>query len=357
MTAEQHVHVSNVPAADMFIRITVLAAIAVTCFMIVRPFLPILAWGIIIAIAVYPWYSRLVVIVRGKHRFSAALFCLALFIALILPFSLIAETLAEGVHSLVVHLQDGTLTIPPPPSSVATWPIVGAPLSDFWNLASTNLGDALSRFAPQLKALIPVLLAASAGLGSAVLQFLLAILLAGFLLATGPTNAKIVRLVFDRLFLEKGPEFQELTEATIRSVTNGIIGVAIIQTICAGLGFILVGLPGAGLWTMLFLVAAVLQVGVVVLIPAVAFAFTITSTTGITLFVGWCIVVALMDNVLKPLLLGRGGKVPIAVIFLGVIGGFMAMGLIGLFVGAIILSVGYKLLLAWLSGAELEPSA
>jgi predicted PurR-regulated permease PerM len=357
MTAEQRVHTGNVPAADIFIRITVLAIIAVTCFLIVRPFLPILAWGIIIAIAVYPWYSKLVAIVRGKHRLAAALFCLALFIALIFPFSLIAETLAEGVHSLVVHLQDGTLTIPPPPSSVATWPIVGAPLSDFWNLASTNLGDALSRFAPQLKALIPVLLAASAGLGSAVLQFLLAILLAGFLLATGPTNAKVVGLVFSRLFLEKGPEFQELTEATVRSVTNGIIGVAIIQTICAGLGFILVGLPGAGLWIMLFLVAAVLQVGVVVLIPAAVVAFSIASTTSATFFAVWCVVVGLMDNVLKPLLLGRGGKVPIAVIFLGVIGGFMAMGLIGLFVGAIILSVGYKLLLAWLSGAELEPSA
>jgi predicted PurR-regulated permease PerM len=337
---------------DVFVRICLMAIIGVTCLMIVRPFLPIVAWGIIVSVATYPWYRRLNTIVGDRHNLSAVLFTMLLLTGLVLPLSLVAGTVVEGVQLLIRHLQDGTLAIPSPPPSLGSWPVVGAPLTNIWSLASTNLGEALSQFAPQLKGLVPGLLSASASLGSTVLQFIVSILLAGFFLATGPTSAKLVRQAFDRIFGKQGPEFAELTEATIRSVTNGIVGVAIIQAVFASLGFVVVGLPGAGLWGIIFLLAAVLQVGAVVLVPAVMLAFSIASTSNATFFLVWCIIVALMDNVLKPLLLGRGGKVPIAVIFLGVIGGFMAMGVIGLFVGAVILSLGYKLLLAWLKNPE-----
>ena len=138
----------------------------------------------------------------------------------------------------------------------------------------------------------------------------------------------------------------------MRSVTNGILGVAVIQSVFAGVGFMAVGLPGAGMWAALFLVASVLQVGPMVMIPAVIYAFAITSTGHALVFFVWCAIVGLMDNVLKPLMLGRGSKVPTAVIFIGVIGGFVAMGIVGLFVGAIILSVGYKLFLSWLREDE-----
>jgi predicted PurR-regulated permease PerM len=124
--------------------------------------------------------------------------------------------------------------------------------------------------------------------------------------------------------------------------------VALIQSLLAGLGFLVAGLPGAGLWAVIFLFAAVLQVGVLVLIPAVLYVFAVSSVTKAAIFLVWCLIVALVDNVLKPLLLGRGVAVPIAVVFLGAIGGFVAIGIIGLFVGAIVLSVGYKLFLAWL---------
>ena len=152
-----------------------------------------------------------------------------------------------------------------------------------------------------------------------------------------------------RIFGDKGPEFQQLIGATIRSVTSGILGVALIQSVLAGLGFLVAGLPGAGLWAVVFLVFALLQVGALVLIPAVIYVFATSSVTKAVIFMVWCLIVALIDNVLKPLLLGRGVAVPIAVVFLGAIGGFVAMGLIGLFVGAIVLSVGYKLFIAWLA--------
>jgi predicted PurR-regulated permease PerM len=141
--------------------------------------------------------------------------------------------------------------------------------------------------------------------------------------------------------------------ATIRSVTTGILGVAFIQSVLAGLGFLVVGLPGAGLWAVVFLIAAVLQVGVLVLIPAVVYVFAVSSMTKAVIFLIWCAIVGLSDNVLKPILLGRGVAVPIVVVFLGAIGGFVTLGIIGLFIGAIVLSVGYKLFLAWINEGSL----
>jgi len=181
-------------------------------------------------------------------------------------------------------------------------------------------------------------------------QFVLSILVTGILLANASGCAAVSHSLANRLFGDQGPAFEELAGSTVRSVTNGILGVAVIQSIFAGLGFLVAGLPGAGLWTLIFLFCAVLQIGALVLIPAAIYMFAIASTTKAIIFLVWCIVVGLMDNVLKPLLLGRGAAVPAAVVFLGAIGGFLAMGIIGLFVGAIVLSVGYKLFLAWLEG-------
>jgi predicted PurR-regulated permease PerM len=201
---------------------------------------------------------------------------------------------------------------------------------------------------PLVKSPAAGLLATSAGVGVGVLQFFVSIVIAGFLLATSSHGANLSRKLAIHLFGDKGAQFEALAEATIRSVTTGILGVALIQTLFAALGFFVVGLAGAGLWVLVFLISAVLQVGALVLIPAVIYVFATMGTAKAVAFLIWCIVVALMDNVLKPLLLGRGVPVPILVIFLGAIGGFMAMGIIGLFVGAIVLSVGYELFLAWL---------
>ena len=223
-------------------------------------------------------------------------------------------------------------------------------------MASTNLTGVVTKFAPQIHGRFPKLLSASAGLGGAVLQFILSILVSGLLLANAQAAYEVTRSLANRLFGDKGPEFQELVGSTIRSVTTGILGVALIQSVFASVGFLVVGLPAAGVWAVIFLIAAVLQVGVVTLIPAVIYVFAFASTTTAVIFLIWCIIVALMDNVLKPILLGRGVAVPIAVVFLGAIGGFVAMGIIGLFVGAIVLSVGYKLFLAWLNGTANKPS-
>lgn len=338
-------------AVEVSIHIGLVILMAVACFLILRPFLPLVAWGIIVAIAVYPRHRQLQLALGGRGVLSSVLITLLLLTFLLLPVVLLAGTLIGGIQTVAEHLKTGTPIIPPPPPSIGTWPLVGVPLKRAWSLASTNLTTALESFAPQIKAIAPALFAASAGLGLTVLQFALSIVVAGFLLANSRGGAGAAHSLANRIFGDRGPEFEQLAGSTIRSVTTGILGVALIQSVLAALGFLVVGLPWAGLWAIVFLVAAVFQVGTVVLIPAVIYIFATASVTKAAIFTVWCLIVALIDNVVKPLLLGRGVAVPIAVVFLGAIGGFVAMGIIGLFVGAIVLAVGYKLFIAWLDRA------
>lgn len=351
LTLESRVHNEGVAqrAVDVFIHIGLITLLAAACFVILRPFLPLLIWGIIVAVAVYPGYRKLRDLLGGRGGVAAVVCTILLLALLIVPVALLTGTLIEGVQAATTHFKNGTLIIPPPPPRVETWPLIGVPLKNLWSQASSNLNNVLRMFAPQIRTIVQGLLSASAGIGLTVVQFVLSILVAGVLLGYGRTASGVARSIANRLFGDRGPEFEELAESTIRSVTTGILGVAFIQSIFAGAGFLLVGLPGAGLWAAAFLFAAALQVGAIVLIPPVIYVFAVASSSKAVMFMIWCIFVGLMDNILKPLLLGRAAAVPMVVVFLGVIGGFMSMGIIGLFVGAIILSVGYKLLLAWLT--------
>ena len=334
--------------ASIFIGLAITLVSA--CLLILRPFIPLLAWGIIIAVAAYPGFRKLQSILRG-HEVLAAVFCTLILLAVvILPVVLLAQSLVHGIQGVTAHLKEGTTIVPPPPT-VENWPIVGARLASVWTLASKDLTKAIGMFAPQIESMLPGLLSTSAGIGLTFLQLVLSILVSGALLANAQSANEVTTSLANRVFGEKGPEYQQLIRATIRSVTLGILGVALIQAAFAALGFLLVGLPAVGIWTVMFIFAAVVQVGFLVLIPAVIYVFAVASVTKAVIFMAWCVIVGLMDNILKPLLLGRGVAVPIVVVFLGAIGGFVAMGIVGLFVGAIVLSVGYKLFLAWLDRA------
>jgi predicted PurR-regulated permease PerM len=359
--------ISRQPAADkwylsrsleVFIHLSLIALLVATCFVILRPFIGVVAWGLTIAIAGYPAYRRLDKLLGGRGTVAAVLFTVLLLTVVIVPIALLAQKLIGDFQDLAVRVQNGTLTIPPPRPNVATWPIIGKRLSELWGLASTNFSAALQSLAPQLKGAAAGLLTASAAVGIGVLQFFVSIVVAGFLLAYSRQGANLSRKLANHFFGSRGAQFEALAEATIRSVTTGILGVALIQSMLAGLGYLVVRLPGAGLWTLVFLIAAVLQVGPLTLIPALIYVFATMGTAKSVAFLIWCIFVALIDNVLKPLLLGRGVPVPILIVFMGAIGGFIAMGIIGLFIGAVVLSVGYELFLAWLDeGIASAPEA
>ncbi len=341
-------------ALEAAIRIGLVVLLVAWCFEIVKPFIVPVVWGIVIAIAVYPAYCWLERALAHRRGLAAALITLLMLVVLIGPTVLLAGTLADSARKLVTSLTDGTLPIPAPPAGIEDWPIIGHPLERFWRLASVNIAGALAEIKPQITAFGSWMLSAVAGLSLGILQFVLAIVIAGVLLAHAAGGGEAARAIATRMAGDRGAEYADLAQATIRSVTRGILGVALIQSLLAGLGFLAVGLPGAGLLALFCLLLAVVQVGPgLILLGASIYVFTEAETTPAVLFLIWNIFVALMDNVLKPMLLGRGSKVPMIVIFVGAIGGFLAEGIIGLFIGSVVLALSFTLFTAWL--AEPQP--
>ncbi len=339
-------------ALDTSIRIGLIALLVLWCFQIARPFIPLIVWGIILAIATYPLYKALCRMTGGRSRLAASILVISALLVLVVPSVLLTTNLVESATGLAEKVDAGELEVPPPPASIADWPIVGDRLHGFWTAASRNLDAALDPLHPQLTAVGQWVLGRAATAGIGLLVFALSVVLAGVLLAYGEPAAEAARRVAERLVPERGAEIVELSGATVQSVTRGILGTALIQSVLAGIGLLAAGVPAFGLWALLVLLLAVVQLPtLLVLVPIIVWVFATSSTGVAVLFAIWSTAVGLSDNILKPLLLGRGSDVPMLVIFIGAIGGFILNGIIGLFVGAVVLAVGYVLFKAWLEDA------
>lgn len=340
-------------ALQAAIRIGIVLLLVVWCFTLVRPFLVPIVWGIIIAVATYNLFGRLRALVGGRAGVAAGVYVVIGLVIVVFPAFLLAGTLVDGMRALAGGLAAGTLQVPPPPAVIESWPLIGGPLFRFWQLASLNLEQALGRIGPELTAIGQWLLAFIGGVALGLLQFVVAIFIAAALLVNAAGGERVAGAVASRLAGARGADYAELAVQTIRSVARGIIGVALIQSILAGLGFLVVGVPAAGLLALLCLLLAIVQVGPgLVLLLVVLYEFTVLDPTTAVLFTIWCVLVALLDNVLKPLLLGRGVRVPMLVVFIGAIGGVLTSGVLGLFVGPVVLGLGYTLVTAWLGAAE-----
>jgi len=335
--------------AEALIRIAFVLLLVVWCFMILRPFIGIIGWSVVMAVALHPTFERFRHLLGGRTKTAATLMTVAFLLVFIGPAVVLSETLVSGVRMIAKDLQAGTLTIPMPSESVRTWPIIGDRVADLWQLAATNLDAAIEQFRDEFAAMGRWLLGQAATVGLGLLQFVAAVVLSGVLLATARASSAMGKQIAGRIAGPNGDRFARLAVATTRSVARGVLGVALIQATLAGLGMLTVGIPGAGLWAIVALLFCIVQIGpALVLIPAVIYVFSTASTATAVLFLVWSIFVLLIDNVLKPLLLGRGVDVPMIVVVVGAIGGLLAMGVIGLFVGAIVLVLGYAALLAWL---------
>jgi predicted PurR-regulated permease PerM len=195
------------------------------------------------------------------------------------------------------------------------------------------------------------LLSSAADMGGAILMFIVSVIVAGVLLAYSENGSRFANRFAIRLAGDQGGDYVRAAESTVRSVAVGILGIAFIQAVLAGLGMLVAGIPGAGLWAFLCLLLAITQIGSLpVLLPAVIYMFVTADTLPAVLFTVWAVLVGLSDNILKPILLGRGVEAPMLVVLLGAIGGLIASGVVGLFVGAVIFTLGYKLFLVWLEG-------
>ncbi len=336
-------------ALETSIRIGLIALLVIWCFEVVRPFIQPIVWGIILAIAIHPAYLRLGRVMGGRERLAATILVVGSLLLLIVPSVMITTSLVESATELAGKLREGEVKIPPPPTAVADWPIIGGGLHALWAEASQDLEAALGQAQPLLKAIGRWMLSGGATAGFGIVMFALSIVIAGVLLSYGEQATDTARRIARRLVDERGDELVKLTGDTVESVTRGILGVALIQGLLAGIGLLVAGVPAAGLWALLVLLMAVVQIPTVLILgPIIVYVFATSSTTIAVLFAIWSLAVGFSDNVLKPMLLGRGVDVPTLVIFMGAIGGFILQGIIGLFAGAVVLSVGYTLFKAWL---------
>lgn len=342
---------------EVTIKVGLVIGLIVWCFMILKPFLMIILWGVILAVAVYPLFKSVTKWLGNSPKIAAVVVTVLLLAMVLLPGFLLGGSLADAIAYIREAFTSGKSMIPPPNDAVKSWPLVGPKLYETWNHASSDLADTAMDYREQLMAAASWFLTALTQAGVGVVMFIFSILVSGFFLIFSDTGADAARKIAVRLMGELGEETVANAELTIRNVARGILGVAFIQAFLAGIGFLVAGVPGAGLWALIGFFLAVVQIGVgpVVIIACIWAFFNLSLMTAILLTV-WCAPLLVIDNILKPILLARGAPVPMLVIFLGAIGGFISFGTIGLFVGAVVLSLGYNLFMLWLEGNGARPS-
>jgi predicted PurR-regulated permease PerM len=352
-STEEQTFVRNSVAAA--IQIGLLFLLASWCLKIIYPFLGVVTWAMVIAVAIYPLHLKFTGVLGGRAKLSAILIVLIGLSGLLVPAWTLTESSLHSIQKVSQNLEEGDIKVSPPNEKVATWPIVGEQVHRVWSSAAINLESTLNQFRPQVKKFGAWALKSFASTAKGVLGFAVSIIITGvFLLSAAPAYAASCA-ISRRLAGERGAHFTDLAVATIRSVAKGVLGVAIIQTLLAAIGMIVMDIPGAGIWAIIILLLAIMQLPpLLVLGPMAIWVFSTAEPVPATLFLIYAMLVSFSDAVLKPMLLGRGVDVPMLVILLGAIGGMIAAGIIGLFTGAIILSLGYELFMFWLNPEQDE---
>ncbi len=339
---------------EVTIKVGLVLGLIAWCFIILKPFLMIMLWGIILAVALFPLYKWLRAKLGNRGKIAAVIVTVLLLATILLPVILLGGSLSDAIMFVKASLTAGKNIIPPPAETVKAWPVIGPQVYDFWLHASDNLASVVKEYQAQLLTGLTWLISALTNAGLGVLLFIASIFISGLFLVYADQGADATKRIAVRLMGVAGIKTVANAEVTIRNVARGILGVAFIQAFLAGIGFLVAGIPGAGLWALIGFALAIVQIGVgPVVIGVLIYAFLKLSTLTAILLTAWCIPLLLIDNVLKPLMLGRGAPVPMLVIYLGAIGGFLSFGAIGLFVGAVVLSLGYSLFLLWLKADRL----
>jgi predicted PurR-regulated permease PerM len=268
----------------------------------------------------------------------------------LVPVYLLANSLAASAQHAANAVRSGSVHIPPPSDEVAGWPVIGRQVHALWSQAATDMAAVTRDHAPQLREFGLAVLSKIAAAGVGLLLFIVALCLAGIFMAYGESGHRSAVASFDRIFgQDRGTHIAELCTATIRAVAQGVIGIAFIQALLVGVAFIVMGVPGAGLLTLAVLLLGIAQLPAALLtIPVI---IVVLSSQGLTtetiVFAVYTFVAGLADNVLKPLMLGRGVDVPMPVILIGALGGMVTGGVIGLFIGPVVLAIGYELYWQW----------
>ncbi len=336
------------------IGVILLALLLGGCLLVLRPFLSALLWAMVLSFALWPLYSRVLKLLKGRRTLAAMLLTLAMVLVIFLPFVVVGTTLADNVKELTTATKRWLdAGLPAPPGWLAKMPVIGASATAKWQSVagdSTILLDQAKRFIEPVSAW---LLKAGLILGSGLLELALSILITFFLLQNGSALAEVLSIGMDRVAGEGGQHLLEVAGKTVRGVVYGILGTALVQAAMAGFGFLIAGVPGAGLLALLTFFLAILPAGpTLVWLPAALWLFH-EGSTGWGIFMAiWGIGVSTVDNFIKPWLISQGSAMPFILILFGVLGGALVFGFIGIFIGPTLLAVGHRIVAEWVSASR-----
>lgn len=341
---------------EVLIRVGMIVLVVILSVRIFAPFAPLMLWALILAVALYPLHRRLADRLGGRQGLAATLLVLSGLLLIGGPTVLLGSSFAAQIHSAYSTFESQGITIKPPAASVAEWPLIGDKVYAAWNAAANDTAGYLAKIEPQVRQLYKPMLSAAANTAGGVLMFLASLIIAGIMMAYGESGSGAMQRIISRMAGHaNGPRLHRLSTATIRSVATGVIGVAVIQAVLLGVGFLMADVPAAGVWAIAVLFLGIAQLpATLITVPVIAYLWWAgdASTMMNIVFTVYLVVAGLADNVLKPMLLGRGVDAPMPVVLLGALGGMVSGGIIGLFVGAVVLAVGYQIFMAWVEGDE-----
>jgi predicted PurR-regulated permease PerM len=346
---------------DVLIRAGLVFALAALCYRIFAPFVTLMVWAVVLAVAIYPLHQGLARRLGGRQGWAATIIALVGAVLLVWPTAALLSSLGDSVREFVHGIQNNTLQIPAPRPGVENWPIVGDKIHAFWMQAHTNLPALVQSLQPKIGDLARKALGFVASIGGGVLGFVASLIIAAIIMAYGRGGARASEAIFARFVSpERAPGFVKLSTATIRAVAQGVIGIALIQALLVGVTLLVAKVPMAGVLALIVLVLGIAQVpALLVTIPAIAYLW-MSGNYGTGAAIAYSVVLfiaGMADNFLKPLLLGRGVDAPMPVILLGALGGMVAAGIIGLFLGAVLLALGYQIFMGWVYNGSASPEA
>ncbi|MDN0084182.1 AI-2E family transporter [Crenobacter sp. SG2305] len=339
---------------DVLIRAGLVLALVMLCYRVFSPFLTLMVWAVILAVTLYPLQQKMARKMGGKQGWAATLLVLLSLLLLFGPTVLLLSSLGDSVQETVTAVQTLSVKIPVPNPSIAAWPIIGKKIYAAWVLAYNDLPAFVKSMQPKVVDLTKVLLGVVAGIGGGLLQLLASFIIAGIIMAFGQAGAKSSLAIFRRIVgAERGDEFAKLSTSTIRAVAQGVIGIAFIQAIIVGLCLIIASVPWPGVLTVIVLVLGIAQVpALIVTLPAIIYIWSSHGDYSNVEAIGYTVlllVAGMADNVLKPLMLGRGVEAPMPVVLLGALGGMATAGILGMFIGAVLLVLGYSIFMGWVA--------
>ncbi|MCC7256753.1 MAG: AI-2E family transporter YdiK [Gammaproteobacteria bacterium] len=327
-----------------------MAGLLASSLWILRPFLAPMLWAVMIVVATWPLLLRLQARLAGRRSLAVAVMTLVLLLMLVLPVTMVVGTIATNAETLAGWAgMLAEIRVPPPPDWLVGVPLAGEPLTGAWQqFGALSNQELLAHARPYAEEIVGWLLEQVGTLGYVLVQFLLTVVVAAICYADGERIGRFAKHFATRIAGERGAGAVQLAARTIRGVALGVVGTALIQSALAGIGLAIAGVPFTGLLTATAFVLTVAQLPVlIVLLPAVVWAYT-SGSMGMAIFLlVWTLAVSTVDNVIRPLLIKRGADLSLLLIFAGVIGGLLTLGVLGIFVGPVVLAVSWRLLQAW----------